>query len=350
MKDLIKIIDKEVKEYAEEFKSKRQDAEINVKLMDSHGSSVMSRFLEYTKNSPDSNVEFNQRIIFSDETPVREDYSTNQLNYTPMPGETPAFDEMFSLLYDPEELDKIMWFMGALLTNRMHKIEKFLFLYGGKGSGKGTMLKVFRMIFKGYIENIDLKKLTSGSEFSTSGVKETQLLIDDDADLYSIRDDTNLLKLTSHDPITVNNKYQSTYSVTFRGLLVAASNQRFKVRNIDSGITRRAVVAEPTHMTHEYKRYNELMKAIPFEVAHIAQKAIDIFNEYGEGYYQDYIPYDMMESTDLFYAFMRDNAVALGDVCTLNTASQLFRLYLEDYDYDTGGYKKKAKNELKRYY
>src|SRR5699024_1501751 len=173
---------------------------------------------------------------------------------------------------------------------------------------------------------------------------------DDDSDLYSIRDDTNLLKLTSHDPITVNNKYQSTYSVTFRGLLVAASNQRFKVRNIDSGITRRAVVAEPTHMTHEYKRYNELMKAIPFEVAHIAQKAIDIFNEYGEGYYQDYIPYDMMESTDLFYAFMRDNAVALGDVCTLNTASQLFRLYLEDYDYDTGGYKKKAKNELKRYY
>lgn len=350
MKDLIKIIDKEVKEYAEEFKSKRQDAEINVKLMDSHGSSVMSRFLEYTKNSPDSNVEFNQRIIFSDETPVREDYSTSQLNYTPTPGETPAFDEMFGLLYDPEELDKIMWFMGALLTNQMHKIEKFLFLYGGKGSGKGTMLKVFRMIFKGYIENIDLKKLTSGSEFSTSGVKETQLLIDDDADLYSIRDDTNLLKLTSHDPITVNNKYQSTYSVTFRGLLVAASNQRFKVRNIDSGITRRAVVAEPTHLTHDYKRYRELMKAIPFEVAHIAQKAIDIFNEYGEGYYQDYVPYDMMESTDLFYAFMRDNAVALGDVCTLNTASQLFRLYLEDYDYDTGGYKKKAKNELKRYY
>src|SRR5690606_11919863 len=116
---------------------------------------------------------------------------------------------------------------------------------------------------------IDLHKLTSGSEFATSGVKETQLLIDDDADLYSIKDDTNLLKLTSHEPIIVNNKYQSTYSVTFKGLMVAASNQRFKVRNIDSGITRRAVVAEPTDRTHDYNTYMELMDKIQFELPHI---------------------------------------------------------------------------------
>lgn len=347
---LINIIDKQVREFYEEFKSKHQDATINLKLMNNHSSQLMSRFSEYVRNTPDSDVEFNKRIIFSNETPVREDYSTSQLSYTPSPGETPSFNEMFEKLYEPSELEKILWFMGAVLNNKMHKIEKFLFLYGGKGSGKGTILKVFKMLFDGYIENIDLQKLTSGSEFSTSGVKETQLLIDDDADLYSIRDDTNLLKLTSHDPIIVNNKYQSTYSVTFKGLLVAASNQRFKVRNIDSGITRRAVVAEPTDITHEYDKYKELMSKIPFELSHIAQKAIDTFNDLGEGYYQDYIPYDMMESTDLFYSFMRENAVALGDVCTLKTASQLYKLFLEDFDYDTSGYKKKAKNELKRYY
>lgn len=347
---LIQIIDRQTSEYSKEFISRNENTVVNTRYMNSHGSSLMSKFREYTKNMPDSDIEFNKRIIFSDETPVREDYSTNQLSYTPQPGKTPAFNEMFDLLYGPEEMTKIMWFIGAVLTNKMYRIQKFLFLYGGKGSGKGTILQVFKMLFEGYYTGIDLQKLTSGSEFSTSGVKETQLLIDDDADLYSIKDDTNLLKLTSHDPIIVNNKYQSTYTVTFKGLLVAASNQRFKVRNIDSGITRRAVVAEPTDQTHEYTNYMALMDKIPFELPHIAQNAIDIFNKLGEGYYQDYIPYDMMESTDLFYSFMRENAISLGDQCTLRTASELYKLYLEDFGYDIGGYKKRVRDELKRYY
>lgn len=348
--DLIRIIDKEVNEYTNDFQNKRMDAVVTPRFMEMHGSSVMTKFLQYTKNMPESDIEFNTRILFSNETPVREDYSTTQLSYTPAHGEAPAFDEMFNTLYDPEELNKIMWFIGALLTNSMAKIQKFLFLYGGKGTGKGTILTVLKMLFGDYHSGIDLHKLTSGSEFATSGVKETQLLIDDDSDLYSIKDDTNLLKLTSHEPIMVNNKYQTTYSVTFKGLLVAASNQRFKVRNIDSGITRRAIVAEPSERKVHFKRYSELMDMIPFELSAIAHRAISMFKEMGRGYYEDYVPYDMMESTDLFYSFMRENAVALGDVCSLKTASELYRAYLTDFEYDTAGYKKRAKNELNRYY
>lgn len=348
--DLIRIIDKDVKQFTDEFKSSHVDSEVTPKFMRTHSSSVMDKFLKYTKNMPDSDIEFNSKILFANDVPVREDYSTTQLSYTPTRGETPAFDEMFNLLYAEPELTKILWFIGATLTNSMYKIQKFLFLYGGKGSGKGTIIMVFKMLFEGYYSGIDLHKLTGGSEFATSGIKETQLLIDDDSDLYSIKDDTNLLKLTSHEPIMVNNKYQSTYSVTFKGLLVAASNQRFKVRNIDSGITRRAVVAEPTDQTHDYDTYMRLMDQIPFELPAIAQRSIEVFKELGPGYYQNYVPYDMMESTDLFYSFMRENAVALGDVCTLKTASELYRIYLVDLDYDTGGYKKKVKNELKRYY
>jgi hypothetical protein len=348
--DLVRIIDKEVMDYTNDFKNKHADRDVTVKLMSVHDSLVMDKFQKYTKNMPDSEVEFNTRIIFSNETPIREDYSTTQLSYTPAPGPTPAFDEMFTKLYADPELEKILWFIGAALTNSMAKIQKFLFLYGGKGSGKGTIIKVFKMLFEGYYSGIDLHKLTGNSEFATAGVRETQLLIDDDSDLSAIKDDTNLLKLTSHEPILVNNKYQSTYSVTFKGLLVAASNQRFKVRNIDSGITRRAVVAEPTDMTHDYNTYMTLMDRMQFELPAIAQKAIDVFKQYGPGYYQDYVPFDMMESTDLFFSFMREHARALGDRCTLKSASELYRAYLTDFDYDTSGYKKKAKNELKRYY
>lgn len=348
--DLIKIIDKDVVDYTREFKQKHQDRDVTMKLMSTHSTSVMENFQKYCKNMPESDVEFNTKILFSNQTPTREDYSTTQLSYTPSPGETPAFDQMFNKLYAPEELDKILWFIGAALTNNMPKIQKFLFLYGGKGSGKGTIIKVFKMLFEGYYSGIDLHKLTGNSEFATAGVRETQLLIDDDSDLSSIKDDTNLLKLTSHEPIIVNNKYQSTYTVTFKGLLVAASNQRFKVRNIDSGITRRAVVAEPTDETHDYETYMTLMERIQFELPHIAQKAIDFFNEKGPGYYQNYVPFDMMESTDLFFSFMREHAKALGDRCTLKSAAELYRAYLMDFEYDTSGYKKRVKTELKRYY
>lgn len=347
---LIQHIDKEVYAYTEDFQNKHQGSEVIPKLMSMHGSTVMTNFLQFAKNMPESDIEFNTKILFSNVTPKREDYSTTQLSYTPEPGDTPAFDEMFTTLYNEEELEKIMWFIGALLTNNMKKIQKFLFLYGGKGTGKGTILTVLKKLFDGYYSGIDLHKLTGGGEFATSGVKETQLLIDDDSDLYSIKDDTNLLKLTSHEPIMVNNKYQSQYAVTFKGLLVAASNQRFKVRNIDSGITRRAVVAEPSERRIDFGRYGILMEQINFELPHIAQKAIDVFNACGPGYYQDYVPYDMMESTDLFYSFMRENAVALGDVLQLKIGSELYKQYLLELDFDTGGYKKKAKNEFKRYY
>jgi hypothetical protein len=350
MTDLIKIIDKNVLDYTKDFKQKYQDRDVSFKLMSTLSTSVMESFQKYCKNMPESDVEFNTRILFSNETPTRDDYSTTQLSYTPSSGPTPAFDQMFNLLYAEPELEKILWFIGAALTNSMSKIQKFLFLYGGKGSGKGTIIKVFKMLFEGYYSGIDLHKLTGNSEFATAGVRETQLLIDDDSDLSAIKDDTNLLKLTSHEPILVNNKYQSTYTVTFKGLLVAASNQRFKVRNIDSGITRRAVVAEPTDETHDYTTYMTLMDRIQFELPHIAQRAIDLFKKKGPGYYENYVPFDMMESTDLFFSFMREHARALGDRCTLKTASELYRTYLADFEYDTSGHKKKAKTELKRYY
>lgn len=348
--DLIQIIDRQILTYAGEFKKSHVSDKVEVKLMNSHSSSVMTNFKKYTQQTPDSDVEFNTRIIFSNETPTRDDYSTTQLSYHPIEGPTKAFDEMFNVLYDPEELEKILWFMGALLTNSMRRIQKFLFLYGGKGSGKGTILKVFKMMFEGYHSGIDLHKLTSGSEFSTAGVKETQLLIDEDSDISSIKDDTNLLKLTSHEPIMVNNKYQSTYPVTFKGLLVAASNQRFKVRNIDSGIVRRGVVAEPTNLKHKPEDYNRLMELIKFEIPAIAYKAIMKFSSMGPAYYESYVPYEMMESTDLFYSFMREHAMVLGDKCTLKNASELYKSYLLDFDYDTSGFKKKAKQELNRYY
>lgn len=350
MESLIDIMDKEVNEKVEETKKAYPGTVVVGHYISSHNSKLMEEFIKFCKQMAQSSTQFNTKILFSEDEIRREDYSTWRLRYTPKEGDHPAFDEMYELLYSEPELEKIKWFIGALLTNKMVNIQKFLYLYGRKGSGKGTIIKLFEMLFEGYHAAIDLERLTSNSEFATTQVKEVPLLIDPDTDMSKITKDTNLLKLTSHEPMPINAKYKSEYELTFTGLLIAASNQRYKVRNIDSGITRRAVVVEPTTNKHNSRDYNRLMGLLKYELPYIAQTCIDLFEELGPYHYDEYMDVRMVEETDHIFSFMREHAVTLGDEVSLKKASELYKLYLEDIGFDTNGYKRKIKSELERYY
>lgn len=349
-RELVEIIDSDILKKRNQILDIHPGAEISMKLMDNHTSHVMKEFAQYTKLVQQSDAQFNTRIIFADEIPNRDDFSTNQLFYTPLEGPTPAFDKMFGKLYEQEELEKILWFIGALLTNSMGDIQKFMYLYGPKGSGKGTVIKLIEQLFDGYYSYISLARLTSGSEFATSQIRELPLLIDTDSKINKIQDDTNLLKLTSHEGLTVNIKHKQMYDVIFKGLLVTASNQRYQVNNIDSGITRRAVVVHPSKNTHDGQTYRILMEQMKFEIPHIAQKAINLFEKRGMYYYDEYVDTDMAEATDHVFAFVRQNYRQLGDPVSLKKASELYKVYLEDIGFEIRGYKRKIKEELKRYY
>lgn len=348
--DLAIQLDKEVYDESKRLQEAHPDKTITQGLFTDDDSGIRKKFEGYTKLSPNSEAVFNTRIMFSDDTPTRDDYSTAQLSYTPKSGRTEAFDELVGTLYDDENRNKILWFMGAALTNSMHKIQKFMYLYGGKGTGKGTVIDIFKELFEGYYAEIDLAKLTSGSEFATSQIQELPVLVDADSDISRIKQDVNLLKLTAHEPLTVNQKYQKQYEVTFEGLLITASNQRYQVNNVDSGINRRAVVVEPNNGHLEYSRYLDAMNKIKYELPAIAQRAIDWFNQEGPARYEGEVDINMMETTDHIFAFVRENANQLGDQVSLKKAAELYKLYLEDIGFDTKGYKRKIMVELQRYY
>lgn len=347
---LINHIDKDLYSVRNDMKAKDPDYQYAVKSMRSNSSKIRSDFKNYTNLMPQSDISFNTKIIFSNTTPKREDYTTNILPYTPAKGSTENFDTLIDRLYAPEEKLKIMWFMGALLTNSMGDIQKFMFLYGGKGTGKGTVLKIFKKVFQGYHKPISLKVLSGTSAFATAQVQEVPLLIDEDCNLSQIQDDTPLLKLTAHEPINVNRKYQTPYDVIFPGLLITASNQRYKVRNVDSGITRRAVVVEPTSFTFDGETYFDLMHKIDYEIPAIAKNAIDIFKKLGSHYYDDHVDRDMIEASDYIFEFVSLYWEQLGDEVSLTRAAELYKEYLDDLGFDTKGYKRKIKTELQRYY
>ena len=139
--NLIVTVDKATYERVQELKAAHPGKIVTGSYLNSHDSGMMMKLDKFTSLLPGSNVVFNKRIIFANEKMKLEDYATNQLNYTPEVGSTESFDELMNKLYEEEELNKILWFIGALLTNNMHLIQKFLFLYGGKGTGKGTAIK-----------------------------------------------------------------------------------------------------------------------------------------------------------------------------------------------------------------
>ena len=349
-KNLFYDIDSLLWRKARELEDGRPGLRIDVKEIRKASAGKFRLFADFCKACETSDISFNQKVLFADHKMQRRDYATTQLTYSPQEGEAVAFKELIGTLYLPKELDKILWFMGALFTNNMYKIEKFMYLYGSKGSGKGTVLKIFRMLFQEYCGTIDLKLLTSADQFATGQIQEVPLLIDEDTDISHIYNDTPLLKLTSHETISVNKKFKEPYDVRFIGLLITASNQRYKVRNVDSGITRRAIVVNPSGRKVSHTKYNQLMTQIKYELPYIANMAIQRFEELGFDYYDDYFDVDMAEQTDHIFDFMRTNAIHMQHGITLKQISELYREYLEDMGWKTDGYKATIKREALRYF
>lgn len=348
--DLIDSIDNDIVVLRDKLRKEHPDAKISAPLMNFESSGIMLKFINYCKKQSGSDVQFNSKILFSDVKAKREDYSTYQLPYTPTSGETPAFDEMMSILYKPEELDKILWAMGALFTGEISKIEKFLYLYGAKGTGKGTVLNIIKLLVGDYWAAIDLQAITGSSEFATADIREVPMLIDSDSDISKIVKEQNLLKLTSHEDVLIRKLYKPAYPVRFNGLLVTASNERYKAKTIDSGINRRAIVVHPTGNKLPMKQYQVLNSQISFEIPYIAQKCIDRYYELGMDAYQNDIDVEMVEYSDKVFAFVRENELALEEGITLKRATDLYKLFLEEFDWATTGAKNTIKNGLKRYY
>lgn len=348
--NLVRHIDKDMWESRDKLIRDNEGTDYSVQTLNSHSTNQMTLFLKFLKQRVPTDSIFNTKILFSDDVVKREDYVTRVLPYTPSKGKTDNFDELLGTLYNESELDKILWFIGALLSGDMPKIQKFLFLYGGKGTGKGTIINIIKMLFQGYYSSISLRNLTGQSEFATAEIQELPLLIDEDCDISSITNDTNLLKVTAHEPVLINQKHKETYWSTFNGLLVAASNERFKVKHVDSGITRRAVVAEPSKKTVGRERYEYLMNQITYEIPHIAELAMSKYEDMGRSYYDNYVDTQTMEDTDYMYAFIKEYSKQLGDPCSLKSASELYKAYLIDIGFNTEGYKRKLKKAMVRYY
>ena len=286
------------------------------------------------KQQPDSYHVLDETLIFSNTPTKKEDYSSKRLNYPLEPGPTDSYDRLMSVLYSEEERHKIEWAIGSVVTGDSKKIQKFLVFYGAAGTGKSTVLNIIQQLFDGYYSVFDARALGSSSNsFALEAFKSNPLVaIQHDGDLSHIEDNTRLNSLVSHELMTVNEKFKSTYANKFNSMLFMGTNRPVQMTDTKTGLKRRLIDVQPTGNLVPVKRYNELIEKIKFELPGIAWHCLELYKSMGPNFYNGYEPVDMFYKTNMMFNFVEDSYFIFKeqDYTTLKQAYDMYKAYIRD--------------------
>lgn len=357
--DVLEEIDKELDKYAEEHKSEIESKfedfrRIRVKHIGVSSTRLINSWHTYIKKDMrDRFVPLDEKIIFKSDAIRKEDYSTKRVGYDLTDTPTPSYDKLMSVLYSDEERRKIEWAIGAVLTGDSKRIQKFLVLYGASGTGKSTVLNIIQQLFDGYYSTFDSKSLGSASNaFALEAFRTNPLVaIQHDGDLSRIEDNTRLNSLISHELMTVNVKFEKSYSERFNSFLFMGTNKPVKITDAKSGIIRRLIDVSPTGKLVPAREYKTLMNAISFELGGIAYHCKELYLD-DPGYYDKYIPEAMISASNDFYNFVLDSYFKFKkeNEVSLATAYEMYNTYCDDAKVPYPLSRRAFKEELKNYF
>lgn len=351
--DALQLIDKELDRYAEENRHKFDEPVFVLHMWDSENG-MIDRWHKYCqKHMRDDYHMLDEKLIFSNTEVTKKDYASKRLNYPLESGDISAYDRLISTLYEPEERHKIEWAVGSIVSGDSKKIQKFLVLYGAAGTGKSTILNIIQKLFEGYYSVFDAKALGSANNsFALEAFKTNPLVaIQHDGDLSKIEDNTRLNSLVSHELMTVNEKFKSTYSNRFKSFLFMGTNKPVRITDGRSGLIRRLIDVSPSGRKLAPKEYTTIVKKIDFELGAIANHCLEVYME-SPGYYDDYIPTTMMGASNDFYNFVIDSyhIFKKDDGVTLKAAWEMYKTYCDEAKVPYPFSQRTFKEELKSYF
>ena len=351
--DAINLIDAELDNFAQEYR-KKFDSVVKVLYLWDAESGMIDRWHRYCqKQLRDNFVMLDEKLIFSNMETNKKDYASKRLSYPLEPGDTTGWDALLSVLYSEEERHKLEWAIGSIVTGESKRLQKFMVLYGSAGTGKSTVLNVVQQLFDGYYSVFDAKALGSSSNaFALEAFKSNPLVaIQHDGDLSKIEDNTRLNSLVSHEYMTINEKFKSTYANRFKCFLFMGTNKPVKITDAKSGLIRRLIDVSPTGNKLTAREYKAAVKKVQFELGAIAYRCQEIFLA-DPNYYDDYIPIGMMGASNDFYNFVIDSyhIFKKEDGTTLKAAWEMYKTYCDEAKVPYPFSQRLFKEELKNYF
>ncbi len=351
--DALRLIDSELDKYAKENANSFSGGFTVLHMWDAE-SGMIDRWHKYCqKQMRDSFCMLDEKIIFSNMETNKKDYASKRLSYPLEPGKTEAYDRLMSVLYSDEERRKIEWAIGSIVCGDSKKIQKFMVLYGSHGTGKSTVLNIILKMFGGYCTVFDAKALGSATNvFALETFRNNPLVaVQHDGDLSKIDDNTRLNSLISHETMTVNEKFKSTYSNQFKCFLFVGTNRPVKITDAKSGLIRRLIDVSPTGNTVSPQEYKTLVKQIEFELGAIAYHCREVYLS-DPGMYDNYIPIAMLGASNDFYNFVVDSyhVFKKENGTTLKAAWAMYKEYCEEANVGYPFSQRVFKEELKNYF
>lgn len=351
--DALQLIDRELDRYAEENRQ-RFNSDIKVLHMWDAESGMIDSWHKYCqKQMRDSFHTLDDKLIFSNTETNKKDYASKKLNYPLEAGDLSAYEKLMSTLYSEEERTKIEWAIGSIVSGESKKLQKFMVLYGAAGTGKSTVLNIIQQLFDGYYSVFDAKALGSSSNsFALEAFKTNPLVaIQHDGDLSRIEDNTRLNSLVSHELMTVNEKFKSTYSNRFKCFLFMGTNKPVKITDAKSGLIRRLIDVSPSGNKLNPKEYKTIVKQVEFELGAIAYHCQEVYLN-NPGRYDDYIPITMLGASNDFYNFIIDSyhVFKKENGTTLKAAWEMYKTYCDDAKVGFPFSQRVFKEELKNYF
>lgn len=354
--DALQMIDRELTKYKNEREGEIE-GKVNVLYMWDAGSGMIDAWHKYCQKQMRDNFHMlDEKLIFSNADTSKKDYASKKLSYPLEAGDISAYDKLMSTIYSEEERHKIEWAIGSIVSGDSKKIQKFMVLYGAAGTGKSTVLNIIQKLFDGYYSVFDAKALGSSSNsFALEAFKSNPLVaIQHDGDLSRIEDNTRLNSLVSHEMMTINEKFKSTYSNRFKCFLFMGTNKPVKITDAKSGLIRRLIDVSPSGNKVDPREYKTIMKRIDFELGAVAQHCLDVYLS-NPGAYDNYIPTEMLGATNDFYDFVNDSYFVFKQEngVTLKAAWEMYKTYCDDakvaYPFSRRIFKEELKNYFKEY-
>ena len=305
------------------------------------------------KQSINNYTPLDESLLFSNMERSREKYSSKQLPYPLEEGDYSAWDRLLSVLYNEEERHKIEWAIGSIVSGDSKWIQKFMVFYGSAGTGKSTILNIVQQLFEGYYAVFDAKSLGSNNNaFALEAFKSNPLVaIQHDGDLSKIEDNTKLNSLVSHEEMTINEKFKSAYTNSFKAFLMMGTNKPVRITDAKSGLIRRLIDVTPTGNKLEADEYMDIMSKIPFQLSGIAYHCLQVYLD-DPKYYNSYVPTEMLGASNDFYNFISDNYMTFAEAkdVSLSLGWEIYKNYCEDSNMPYPLSKRAFREEFKNYF
>ncbi|MHC5188568.1 DUF5906 domain-containing protein [Enterococcus cecorum] len=351
--DALFAIDKQLEEYADDYEKKHGIRPKIMHMWDSESGMVDTWHKYCKKQVRDSFAMLDEKLIFSNTDVKKEDYASKRLNYPLEKGDISGYEKLISTLYSEEERMKIEWSIGAIVSGDSKHIQKFMVLYGAQGTGKSTIINIIEKLFEGYYSVFDAKALGSFSNsFALEAFNSNPLVaIQHDGDLSRIEDNTRLNSLVSHEEMSVNEKFKSTYTNRFKAFLIMGTNKPVKITDAKSGLLRRLIDVTPSGQKLSRKEYDQAVKKINFELGAIAYHCQEVYLA-NKNIYDDYVPSNMMGATNDFYNFIIDSyhIFVRENGTNLKAAWEMYKQYCDEARVPYPMTQRLFKEELKNYF